>query len=49
MFNPWFCSGEGEEIATPRDEIDVPQLLEDLHGVPTQLANEEPPKVCTFS
>ena len=37
--------GEGEQITTPRDQVDLPKLLEDLHAVPTQLATENPPKV----
>ncbi|KAL5249152.1 hypothetical protein ACHWQZ_G018108 [Mnemiopsis leidyi] len=35
---------EGEQITTPRDQVDLPKLLEDLHAVPTQLATEDPPK-----
>ena len=41
--------GEGEEITTPHDEVDLPQLLEDLHGVPTKLASEDPPKVSIYA
>ena len=44
--HPLYFAGEGDEIVTPRDQVDLPQLLEELHGVPTQLAVDIPPKVC---
>lgn len=36
---------KGPEIETPGDEINVPEMLDELHGVTTLLATDEPPKV----
>ena len=37
-------SEPGAEIETPREEVDVPALLDEVHGVPTLLAQDEAPK-----
>ena len=37
-------SDPGAEIETPREEVDVPALLDEVHGVPTLLAQDEAPK-----